>query len=375
MSRDATFTKRGFSYQRQYAILLFLQNINNNNITKIIEEGKINNKTYEDITLININNELITYQIKFNKSYDVFKTIGNENNFDSNVKEINYVISKNNNFDEKFLKLININNDSIILRDMIFLLNTKKNNKINDINNSNKKNPYKTCMNLLKNKTPNEILIYLSKYNFFCNYNYSDLIDKINDSIKNIFKVDNYKIIYLIKYLIFDLFEKNEFTQNIEITINIEYNKIKNYINENANINNNNDKFLLLLKKEIQNNKNNLDNIFIELNNYYDNNKNISFNDYLKIINIYHTIYKLNNYLHKETIKTRYKTICIDLCIKLMKSSVNNTTLNMDKVKICSSISYYYKHNINSNVNLKKSYIFDKLCENDKNDIIDFFKC
>ena len=60
MSRDNTKRSRGFIYQRQYAIYYFLNNCD----SLIIEEGTLNNKVYEDITIKHNNDILVTYQIK-----------------------------------------------------------------------------------------------------------------------------------------------------------------------------------------------------------------------------------------------------------------------------------------------------------------------
>jgi hypothetical protein len=109
-NRDATKKARGFSYQRQYGIYLFFNSINSN-IIEIIEEGNLDGSTYEDITIKNSNNEYITYQIKyhtgqmrFNRSNsDLFKTIKNENNLQSKVKYIYFIVSKNNDTFDDFL--------------------------------------------------------------------------------------------------------------------------------------------------------------------------------------------------------------------------------------------------------------------------------
>ena len=109
-NRDATKKARGFSYQRQYGIYLFFNSINSN-IIEIIEEGNLDGSTYEDITIKNNNNEYITYQIKyhtgqmrFNRSNsDLFKTIKNENNLQSKVKNIYFIVSKNNDTFDYFL--------------------------------------------------------------------------------------------------------------------------------------------------------------------------------------------------------------------------------------------------------------------------------
>ena len=109
-NRDASNKARGFSYQRQYCIYLFFNSINTN-ITEIIEEGILDGSSYEDITIKNNNNEYITYQIKhhfgkmrFNRSNaDLFKTIKNEDNLQTKVKNIYFIVSKNNNTFDDFL--------------------------------------------------------------------------------------------------------------------------------------------------------------------------------------------------------------------------------------------------------------------------------
>ena len=95
MSRDNTKRSRGFIYQRQYAIYYFLNNCD----SLIIEEGTLNNKVYEDITIKHNNDILVTYQIKhhnkpesLSEKSDFYKTLNNINNIECN--EIHYITLK-----------------------------------------------------------------------------------------------------------------------------------------------------------------------------------------------------------------------------------------------------------------------------------------
>jgi len=109
-NRDATKKARGYSYQRQYAILIFFESVNTD-VDKIVEEGNINKLYFEDVTTINKNNEYVTYQLKhhtgkmcFNRSNkDLFKTIKNKDNM--KAKEVHFIVSRNEEtFDDFFNK-------------------------------------------------------------------------------------------------------------------------------------------------------------------------------------------------------------------------------------------------------------------------------
>lgn len=137
-NKDASKTSNGFIYQRMYAVLYFLDD----ETEKIIEEGKIKSKTYEDITIYKKDGKKITCQIKHHKSIngldmssDVYKTFSNENNYE--MDEIIYIVSKYEK--ESFSKeLKNFNNNEA--NEKYEIIKKKKENKENKGNKGNEEN-------------------------------------------------------------------------------------------------------------------------------------------------------------------------------------------------------------------------------------------
>lgn len=365
MSRDATKKARGFSYQRQYCIYIFLDN--NNKKMKIIEEGTINNMTFEDITLINNNNEYITYQIKYHSktmslcksNNDLFKTLKNKDNL--KAKEIYFFVSKiEKTYDDTLNKWKNKNLTSNEIYEMIINLNGKDKSEI-----------YKECYDFfMKDK---EIIIdYLNKITIDIGFTYNELIDNINKKIKEIFNInDDIKIFYL-RYYIFDLLEKNWFDNNIQLNIDDNITDMKSKINIINNESNNEsiDNILKILHNNINNyfknddTDNNLTNILIEIEQFKklcENYKEPIMKELIVLLNILHNI---NNKSKNNTTNNIYKQTKKLLCRNLIKNV--NKTDNDNKInKTISSISYYYNHNINKQININKSSFKDLFDEND----------
>lgn len=97
MSKDARSSSNGFHYQRRYAIYYLLSK---DDIKEIIEEGNIDGKIYEDITIKFNNNTIESWQLKYHqsdpeglsKSSDIYKAFGNKDNI--KLDGIHYVVSK-----------------------------------------------------------------------------------------------------------------------------------------------------------------------------------------------------------------------------------------------------------------------------------------
>jgi hypothetical protein len=376
-NRDATKQARGFSYQRQYCIYLFFKSINTN-IKKIIEEGNLEGSTYEDITTINNNDEYITYQIKyhtkkmcFNRSNsDLFKTIINKNNLEPKLKKIYFIVAKNNDtFDDIFndWKNKNISNQDIYNK-IIYL---DKDDNCSTIDE------YKECLTFLKTN-PDDKILYLNKIIIKDGFTYDELIIKINDIIKNIFNINDDKIIYFIKYYVFDLFDKNWFNENIPLNINDIYLNIKFKIsNIEISIENNevfNDIFIYIIEKikkyiQIINESNNiyLSNLLNEIKYFI--------NQFYNNCEIKHCI-SLMQLLHKLNEKTNNEYNEINELYKITNIHLRRTFINMIKTtdkkfdddiisSIFSSFVYYNKHNIKKSIKISKSHLKDILSKND----------
>jgi hypothetical protein len=185
-------------------------------MVEIIEEGQINDKTYEDITVIyeqdNGERYIVTYQIKFseldcfkfNRSNDgIFKTITNENNMEDNVREIHFAVSCNK-LDTTYTKLETLSNSneneiSKVLYDKIMSFKDKPDTKGTQ---------YKKCIEMIENFSCEDILNYFCKFIFDKLPNYNGLIRNIETLIKSVFNTSNPTLIFCVRYKIFDKFEK-----------------------------------------------------------------------------------------------------------------------------------------------------------------------
>ena len=373
MSRDATKKARGFSYQRQYCIYIFLDN--NNNKMKIIEEGTINNMTFEDITLINNNNEYITYQIKYHSktmslcksNNDLFKTLKNKDNL--KAKEIYFFVSKiEKTFDDNLNKWKNKILTSNDIYDMIINLNGK-----------DKSNIYTDCYDFFI-EDKKTIIDYLNKITIDTGFTYNELIDNINKKIKEIFIInDDIKIFYL-RYYIFDLLEKNWFDNNIPLNIDDNITNMKSKINIINNESQNIDNILKILHNNIFNylkqndiKQDIITNFLIEINEFKklcENNKEPIMKELIVLLNILHNI---NTKSINNEINNIYNQIKKILCRNLIKN-LNKTDDNNKINRTISSITYYNKHNIKYKINIDKSSFKDLFNENDIKYIKNYFK-
>ena len=362
-NRDASNKARGFSYQRQYCIYLFFNSINTN-ITEIIEEGILDGSSYEDITIKNNNNEYITYQIKhhfgkmrFNRSNaDLFKTIKNEDNLQTKVKNIYFIVSKNNNTFDDFLS--NWKNKKLSGEEIYnSIINLKK-------DNNKKVKEYKECVIFLQNNHT-DMISYINKIIIEEGFTYSELIEEINSIIKTIFGINNDIVIFYIKYFVFELFDKNWFNGNIPLNINEIYSTIKFKI---TNIPNNfkgtelfENIFISIIDKikkfiELNNVSITINNLYLELNNFVEQLYNFfEIKHYLCFIHLLHLI---NKKQHNVCIIKLYDKIIKYLSRVLIKciNTIDTFKITDEKLeKIIHSLYYYCNHDINKSIKLKNS--------------------
>ena len=381
-NRDATKKARGFSYQRQYCLWLFFKLINTD-IKEIIEEGILDGLTYEDITTINNNDEYITYQIKyhtkkmcFNRSNeDLFKTIKNESNLQTKLKKIYFIVSKiKDTFDYTFDDTLNNWKDKKISCEDIY-------NKIINLDKDDSKEvkEYRECLKFLKTN-PDDKILYLNKIILDEGFTYDEIIIEINDLIKNIFNIYDDKIIFYIKYYVFELLDNNWFNENIPLNINDIYSDIKLKIsNISIDIDNNelfNNIYIHIIEKikkyiEIIN----IDNNIIYLNNLL-NEVKYFMNQFYNNFEIKHCI-SLMQLLHKLNEELNNNTEINEL-YKITNKHLRRTFINMIKTtdkkidddiisSIFSSFVYYNKHNIKKSIKISKSHLKDILSQDEIN--------
>jgi len=359
--RDATKKARGFSYQRQYGIYLFFNSINSN-IIEIIEEGNLDGSTYEDITIKNNNNEYITYQIKyhtgqmrFNRSNsDLFKTIKNENNLQSKVKNIYFIVSKNNDTFDDFLS--SWKNKKLLSEEIYnYIINLEK-------DDTKIVKAYKECKTFLQSN-PKDKISYIDKIIIEEGFTYDELIVKINEIIKNTFNVNDNIIIFYLRYYVFDLFDKNWFNDNIPLKINEIYSDLKLKFNNISSNSENKEIFNYTFNHIIDKMKKyialtdepiNTNNLYTELNNFINQLHNkFETKHYLCFLVLLH---KVNKKQENIKIVELYNNIVKYLCRSLIKSIKTHNNLTDEKIdKIISSISYYHKHKIDKLISLSKS--------------------
>ena len=377
INRDATKKARGFSYQRQYCLWLFFKLINTD-IKKIIEEGILDGLTYEDITTKNNNDEYITYQIKyhtekmcFNRSNeDLFKTIKNENNLQPKLKKVYFIVAK---IKDTFDDTLNNWKDKKISCEDIY-------NKIINLDKDDSKEvkEYRECFKFLKTN-PDDKILYLNKIILEEGFTYDELIIEINDLIKNIFNIDDNKIIFYIKYYVFELFDNNWFKENVPLNINDIYSDIKLKIsNISIDINGNNEIFNNIYAYIIEKIRKYIQIINIDDNIYLINLLNeikYFMNQFYNNFEIKHCIslmqllHKLNEKTNNTEINELYeitnKHLCI-LLINMIKTTDKLTLLDEKFDNFICSIIYYHNHDINKLIDLSKSKLKNILTTDDK---------
>jgi len=346
MSRDNTKRSRGFIYQRQYAIYYFLNNCN----SFIIEEGTINNKVYEDITIKHNDNKLVTYQIKhhnkpesLSKKSNFYKTLNNINNIECD--EIYYITLKG--IQNVYIEWNNVTGEEKY--NMIDLLDKSVYNELGHDN----------------------FIKYINKIKFYKGLEYSELIDNINEKICNIFNVNDNFLIFNIRFKIVELFE-NKFMlsdNNEFINISDEIMKIKNELNTNVLLFNDNDKNNII--------NNYIKTIFISIKNIIDEYINYYYEiesfqklntDYLSITHILKIMILIKYLYHKEDennkenikkIKKYHNKICKLFCNKIIIYIMNNNNDNLRNNinNIPKTINYYYNHKIKKKFNFNNNFI------------------
>jgi hypothetical protein len=343
--RDASSKSNGYLYQRMYAVYYFLDE----EIKEIIEEGSINEKTYEDITIYKKDGKKITYQIKHHKSTeglgmssDVYKTMSNDVN--NEMDEIIYLVSKSekNTFTEE-LEKFNKNNP----QDNYEMIKNKKDKEATNEN-------YKKTIKLFEEFGEEKTLKYLEKYKFEEGLKYKNLTEEIEKKINEKIKIDDKMKIKYMRYKIFDLFTDNSFGDNKLLEKDKEYKKIFNEIKDEKKLEYNEEIIKLLLK----NNYNDFDNFDEEIKTLNLDEKDIE--SQLNIIEYLHKMYKDEKIKNDEKIKIKkcYKESCKRLCenivIKIKKCKIDIIKFKSD---ISKSLGYYYDHPIENSIDLEKSGI------------------
>lgn len=396
--RDASSKSNGYYYQRLYFCYFIIQNIDSENL-KCIEEGKIDNVEYEDFTFLD-NQEIATYQIKHRTTEkmenittkDFLKTFTpyyKYENYD-NIKNIYYIVSKNNNNECLSFILKNFNNTDIIYKCIFLIINyqiynisnkytceyindkydkyIKNNNSNNNVNdndysdndgiNETKKSIHdlKKIFNALNEQKMKE---YISKFIILEGYKYDDLKININDAIRTKLNIPAEKC-NLLRLKLLDILTNNSFNKN-EL---MEIKTIKNEINVyNSNINTNNtivwDEFILLINSTTKYDSDthiSLENIIKEIKEIMDNIE--SNGDLLKGFNIdaliiylnkLSKIYKTNNNIQiKNIYSILTEILCVLMSLKLHKSEEKYTYKSY--LEYSCSINTYYHHNINRKI-------------------------
>lgn len=346
-NKDASTKSNGYIYQRWYGVLYFLDN----ETDKIIEEGKINGKTYEDITIYQKNGKKITYQIKHHKdteglgmSSEIYKVFSNSVN--DEMDDIIYLVSESDK--DTFTKELKKFNDSNPNEKYEII----KNKKDKDIEPTNKN--YKNTIDLFENWGDEKTINYLKKFEFKVGYKYKELIKKIEEIIEKKLKKDDKIKITFIRYKIFELFTDNSFGENNMIGREKEYKKIFNENNKEYN-KEYNKKYLI--KTLLKSNYNDLEYLEEEIEILKLDENNIE--QYLELLDYLQKMYKEKKYPNEEKLKDYYKKMCKKMCENAI-IKINNTKkniINENKSEILKSLIYYNNHSIENSININQSGI------------------
>jgi hypothetical protein len=390
--RDATKQARGFTYQRLWCINLFFKK----NMQSIIDEGSIDGKTYEDITLITCDGDIITYQIKCSEathglciSGNISKTLSNKNNL--NTIKLYYIVSKNKKTFDKTLKkwLAQDYKASDKLEDINDMLKKTKNKyKYNKEKPTEKQIKFLDDFVELFENTPDEKLLnYLDIFKLKEGISYDEINKEINKKIKTLFELADddvleisYVFLYIFKSINDKWFSNKNTLLNIPDIIKLMKEKIKSKEDIKEFVNTNLIKCLIPINNRINliNDRNDyecnmiLNELFIIINN----NKDIFDIKYtLIVINLLHKLNDVDERDDKSTIKREYKRLLMILSRNILKTDINNLTNCIIDDIIVSSHHYYYTHDIQYEINMNNNiwtHILTKkekdyICRNTKN--------
>lgn len=379
-NRDASSKSNGYFYQRRYGVYLLLVN---NNIEKIIEEGNIDNNNYEDITIIFNNKKKSTYQIKHKTSSaeglcassNIMKTIANEDNM--KLDNIHYITCKKNNETNYSENLKKWKDKDISMNDIYNIITTFE---------CGKSDACKKAQELFKKYDKNIIINYLSKYIIEDGLIYKDLAIKTDEEIRKILPNYNDSMITFTRLLLYEKFTDNSFNKNFTMTKKDIYEYILNNLNlKFEDESENKCKFYKKIISKLSDTKNDLYNDDIELiiedfskilGNIEVTDENLKKYKLEQIINICYdlkSIYDIRKDIISDKIKDIYTNYC-DLMVYKILEMVDNKQyqkkLNIDDYKyIISAINTYKNHNIENQINIKRSKIWKLLCNGDKEKI------
>lgn len=366
MTRDASTSSNGYFYQRYYFVKILLELIKNksindefSNIDQIIciEEGNIDEKEYEDIT-IKINDKIISYQIKYknedNKTtnYERLKSIGFiktfvnyfNNEYDLNmIENIYYVVSKtngknntSNNFDilknaEEAYKYLQKYTNEYIYNDSAVSKIVEKLKKI--MNDDNK----------------NHVIDFIKKIKIINSESYYTLKKCMNNFIKDICEITDTDLINYIRMSIIEHCTDKSFDSKKHVDIKnikdiIELKTVDKKTNDSLKTKENelflsdNDRIIELLNEEIASLKNNDKIKYIE-----------------EKLNDIHDEYKNNNNVDKnhESLYIRIRKLYA-YHLLLSRFTLKKTKEN-DIIKFLGKVCYYYNHQIDLKINLESS--------------------
>jgi hypothetical protein len=309
----------------------------------------------------------------FNRSNkDLFKTIKNKNNLQSKLKKVYFIVAK---IKDTFDDTLNDWKDKKLSCEDIY----NKIINLDEDDNCTSINEYKECLIFLKNN-PDDKKLYLNKITLDEGFTYDEIIIEINDLIKNIFNINDDKLVFYIKYYVFELFDNNWFKLNVPLNINDIYTDIKLKIsNILIDINNNelfNNMYIHIIEKikkyiEIINIDNNiiyLSNLLNEvkyfMNQFYNN---FEIKHCISLMQLLHKLNEKsnNNTEINELYKITNKYLCI-LLINMIKTTDKLTLLDEKFDNFICSIIYYHNHDINKLIDLSKSKLKNILTTDDK---------
>jgi hypothetical protein len=295
----------------------------------------------------------------FNRSNaDLFKTIKNENNLKSKVKNVYFIVSNNGNTFDVFLD--NWKNKTMTPKyifDEIIKLDNPDNAKVTH---------YKECKLFLENNSPDKIN-YLSKIIIEEGFTYDGLNAQISMLIRAIFNVNEDIVILYIKYYVFELFDKNWFkVKNTPLNITEIYAELKFKFGGTQSITNNIELFSYTFEQIINKMKQylevtsenrllvHIENLSRELTEYVSQMHSwFEIKHYLCFLILLH---RVNDIQVSQDIISIYTKLIKYLCRVLIKYVRALETISDEIIdKIIGSLCYYRSHKIDRSINLSSA--------------------
>jgi len=217
-SRDATRQARGYSYQRQHTIMRTFKSMKSKN-HRIVEEGSVDGKFYEDNTVKDGDGKIFTCQIKYLAGKlpigNFFKTVENRDNL--YATSISFVVVNYNKGESYTDHLLDWKTGKIDTHDFLESIKIKHGDS----------GIFEKCKVLINDIGDEKFVEYLEKFTLEEGLSYVELVKEINRNIKELFKLDDDFLVLYVRYYVFDVLDRNWFGNNDLLNVDDIHEEIK----------------------------------------------------------------------------------------------------------------------------------------------------